>query len=99
MNWKWKLGLIAAAVAYCVWALLPSLQFYTKTEEERARLEPEKRAKYVEHALKLGLDLQGGMHVVLEVDDSKLDDNAKKDAVDRAMKLSLIHISEPTRPY
>jgi protein-export membrane protein SecD len=87
MNWKWKLGLIAATVAYSVWALLPSVQFYTKTNEERARLDAETRAHLTEHALKLGLDLQGGMHVVLEVDDSKLDDNAKKDAVDRAMKI------------
>lgn len=38
--------------------------------------------------LKQGLDLQGGMHLVLEVDDSKqaIADKDKSDAIDRALK-------------
>ncbi|MBU0605571.1 MAG: protein translocase subunit SecD, partial [Candidatus Omnitrophica bacterium] len=35
----------------------------------------------------LGLDLQGGMHVVLRVDTTKLPLDAKKDAIDRAMEV------------
>ncbi|MBU0605595.1 MAG: hypothetical protein KKH77_04830, partial [Candidatus Omnitrophica bacterium] len=35
----------------------------------------------------LGLDLQGGMHVVLKVDTTKLPLDAKKDAIDRAMEI------------
>lgn len=37
--------------------------------------------------INLGLDLQGGMHVVLRVDTAKLALDAKKDAVDRAMEV------------
>jgi protein-export membrane protein SecD len=38
--------------------------------------------------LKLGLDLKGGTHLLLEVDTSKLDENIKlKDAVDRATEI------------
>ena len=33
--------------------------------------------------INLGLDLQGGMHLLLKVDTSKLDDKAKEDAADR----------------
>ncbi|MBN1587403.1 MAG: protein translocase subunit SecD [Candidatus Omnitrophica bacterium] len=37
--------------------------------------------------INLGLDLQGGMHVVLRVDTSQLNDDAKSDATDRAMEI------------
>ncbi|MDP3788866.1 MAG: protein translocase subunit SecD, partial [Candidatus Omnitrophota bacterium] len=37
--------------------------------------------------INLGLDLQGGMHVVLKVDTSKLTAEAKKDALDRAIEV------------
>ncbi len=37
--------------------------------------------------INLGLDLQGGMHVVLRVDTAKLPLDAKKDAIDRAMEV------------
>ena len=42
----------------------------------------------------LGLDLQGGMHLVLEVDTSDLPDAAKKDAVDRALEIIRNRIDE-----
>ncbi|MDH5590851.1 MAG: hypothetical protein OEZ37_12455, partial [Gemmatimonadota bacterium] len=40
-------------------------------------------------ALKLGLDLQGGMHLVVEVDDpdGPLHDEAKSDGVDRVERI------------
>lgn len=87
MNWKWKLGIIIAAMALSAWALIPSVEYFTKTPEQLAKLPGDKRDSLAEHAIKLGLDLQGGMHVVLEVDESKLDENAKKDAIDRAMEI------------
>lgn len=37
--------------------------------------------------INLGLDLQGGMHLVLRVDTSKLSEDAKRDAVDRALEI------------
>ncbi len=37
--------------------------------------------------INLGLDLQGGMHLVLKVDTSALPENAKADAVDRALEI------------
>ena len=37
--------------------------------------------------IKLGLDLQGGMHLVLRVDTSKLAENAREDATIRAMEI------------
>ncbi len=37
--------------------------------------------------IKLGLDLQGGMHLLLRVDTSKLSEKAKEDATERAMEI------------
>jgi len=84
---KWKIIFIVAVIAYSIYALYPSVAYYTMSEDERDRLSTEKRDKYLESVIKLGLDLQGGMHLVLEVDDAGLDENAKKDAPDRVMEI------------
>jgi SecD/SecF fusion protein len=44
--------------------------------------------------INLGLDLQGGMHLVMRVDDSKLSEESKKDAVDRAVEVIRNRIDE-----
>lgn len=41
----------------------------------------------IDKRINLGLDLKGGMHLVLKVDTEQLDENAKKDAVERAMEI------------
>jgi SecD/SecF fusion protein len=84
---KWKILIVVAVIGYSIYALYPSLAFYSMNTEQRDRLSGEKRDKYLNSVVKLGLDLQGGMHVVLEVDDKGLDENAKKDAPDRVMEI------------
>jgi protein-export membrane protein SecD len=84
---KWKIIIIALVIVGCIWALYPSVSFYMLNVEERDKLSSEKLDKYLDSVIKLGLDLQGGMHLVLEVDDSQLDDNARKDAPDRVMEI------------
>ncbi len=47
------------------------------------------------HGIKLGLDLQGGMHLVLEVqDEGTMTPEAKKDATDRALKIIRTRVDE-----
>ncbi len=48
------------------------------------------------HGIKLGLDLQGGMHLVMEVEDQKgtMTAEAKKDATDRALKIIRTRVDE-----
>ena len=87
MKTRWKLVIIFACIAASIWALYPSFRFYGMSAEEKARLTKEQREYYTEKALKLGLDLQGGVHIVLEVDDSKLDENARRDVMDRAIEV------------
>lgn len=73
---QWKLiGIIAIAVA-CVWLILPP--FSVKDKE----------GKVIQKGkINLGLDLQGGMHVVLRVDISKVPPDARKDAVERVIEI------------
>lgn len=63
--------IIAAVILFSVYKLFPSLQYYTMSEEKRLQLElddPAKLKALNKQAINLGLDLQGGMHVILEVD-------------------------------
>ena len=101
MKIRWKLIAIALTVGWCIWALFPSVRFYSMSPDERAKLTTEQREKYMANALKLGLDLQGGVHLVMEVDDSKLDENSRRDVMDRAIKIyrnriDQFGVSEPT---
>ena len=85
---SWKTLLTLGATLLSVWALVPTYQFYQLPREER--LAPGKdtpAARLREKAIPLGLDLQGGMHLVLEVDRSKLPPEEAAGAVDRAIEV------------
>jgi len=85
---QWKIALVAAAVLVSVYMLWPTFSFYQLPQAER--IAPSKdtpTAKLREKAIPLGLDLQGGMHLVLEVDASKLPPEEAKGAVDRAIEV------------
>jgi preprotein translocase subunit SecD len=75
---RFKIILISATILLCVWFLYPTYQNYNLTKALEA-VGPDSAARYIENhekqvrkikseRLKLGLDLQGGMRVVLEVD-------------------------------
>lgn len=87
MRKKWILIIIVASIVLSLWALYPSARFYSMSKEERTRLSTEQMDKYLGSVIKLGLDLQGGMYLVLEVDESNLSGDAKADAADRVMEI------------
>ena len=96
-----KYLLIIGVILYSVWALIPSIQFYSMDSVAREELTPDERDKYLDEAIKLGLDLQGGMHLVLEIDDTELPEEAKSDALDRAIRIirnriDQFGVAEPT---
>ena len=101
MKTPWKPLLIVVVLAWSIWALFPSYRYYSMSGDQRALLTSEQRDQHTASALKLGLDLQGGVHLVMEVDDSKLDENARRDVMDRAIKIyrnriDQFGVSEPT---
>ncbi len=91
---QWKLAGVVAATLLSLWYLFPSFRFYTLNAEQRARLAPSELAKLRNQAIHLGLDLQGGMHLVMEVDKSKLGPEEAKDAVDRAIEIIRNRVDE-----
>jgi len=94
----------AIVLALSLWFLWPTYRLATMSKEEQQRLEidnPQKIDKLHKKALKLGLDLKGGMHLTLEIDDSQLKAEEKKDVLDRALEIvrnrvDQFGVSEPT---
>jgi protein-export membrane protein SecD len=87
---KWVIFLILLLVAVSSWYLLPSVRYWSLSDPEKENLrieDPQKLLNLEKRAIKLGLDLKGGMHVVLQVDKSKLNPEEEKDAVDRALEI------------
>lgn len=73
---KWKSLLVVAVTAFAIWLSYPPLDIH---DQEGELVSSGK--------LNLGLDLQGGMHVLLEVDTSQLDADAARDAPQRALRV------------
>jgi SecD/SecF fusion protein len=93
----WKIILTLVLIVAAAWYFWPTVQFFTMDDAQKAALkqaDPDEFAQLQKRAIKLGLDLQGGMHVVLEVDKSQLDENSAKDAVDRALEIIRNRVDE-----
>ena len=88
-NLKYRLLVIAALVIASGWALFP------RSVVERVKRDGVFVYDTVSRVpLKRGLDLQGGMHLTLEVDQSKQTVTDVSDALDRALKVVRTRIDE-----
>lgn len=85
-NIQFRIVVVALAVVLSLVALWPTFRTVGMTLEEKQKFSQE-NPKVAEKAIKLGLDLQGGTHLVLEVDKSGLEPSAAKDATDRALEV------------
>jgi preprotein translocase subunit SecD len=94
-NLKYRLLVIGALLAASIWALFP------RTVIERVKRNGVTVTDTVRRVpLKRGLDLQGGMHLTLEVDESKGVVANKPEALDRAIRvvrnrIDQLGVSEP----
>ncbi|HSG28127.1 MAG TPA: protein translocase subunit SecD [Candidatus Krumholzibacterium sp.] len=87
---RYKVIIVLIVFLGSLWFLYPTLRLVQMGEDGRKAMAveyPEDFDKLESKAIKRGLDLSGGMHIVLEVDDSKLDDEEKVDVVDRALEV------------
>jgi preprotein translocase subunit SecD len=89
-NLKYRVLVIVGLVLASVWALFP------RTVVERVKHRDGSFAYDTVRRvpLKRGLDLQGGMHLALEIDESKQAITDKSDALDRALKVIRTRIDE-----
>ncbi|MBI5555781.1 MAG: protein translocase subunit SecD [Elusimicrobia bacterium] len=82
---KWILVLVIMVLAG--WYLYPSIKWYRYTPKQREEKE-KNQDKIVNKIINLGLDLKGGMHLVLEVDKTKIPKGTTlNDAMDRAIEI------------
>ncbi len=96
--------LIFAVIALAVYFLIPSVIYYSKSSEgspSERELYLRDNPKVLRKILNLGLDLQGGMRLVLEIDRSKLEKTDDKDVLDRAYtiienRINGLGVAEPS---
>jgi protein-export membrane protein SecD len=91
-NLKFKIIVILAVFLGSLYYLYPTIHLSRLSSEEKKRMslsDPQGLKDLEERSVKLGLDLQGGMHLVLELDNSKMamSDKEKVDAIDRALEI------------
>jgi SecD/SecF fusion protein len=103
-----RLGVIVAVLGVSAYLLLPTYTYFSKYQklspDQVQKLSDTERREYqrlLPKAMKLGLDLQGGMHVVLEMDESKGKIQNKSDAQDRVLEIlqtrvDKFGVTEPT---
>jgi len=83
LKW-WILGVVFLGSIYLLW---PTFLWYQMSSDEKLKAQQVKDT-IVSKILNLGLDLQGGIHLVLEIDDTKLDKSVSvADALNRAIEI------------
>lgn len=88
-NLKYRILVILGLVAVSIWALFP------RTVVERVNRGGQFVYDTVQRVpLKRGLDLQGGMHIALEIDESKGTVQDKKKAIEQAKRVIENRINE-----
>lgn len=99
---KITIGIIVVLVLLSLYGLYPSLVFHTMTNDEKQALQTSNPTEYYSlknRALRLGLDLKGGMHIVLQVEKPAAG-NPATDVQERALeiirnRIDKIGVTEP----
>ncbi len=74
-NYTGRLLFIVFLLGIFAWQLIPTYQYYKMDREERKAMEiskPDEFKALSNKAIKLGLDLQGGMYLVMEINNKEL---------------------------
>ncbi|MGH7565682.1 MAG: protein translocase subunit SecD [Gemmatimonadota bacterium] len=91
--------IVGLSVLAAAWYLWPTIRYYSMSSEEREEIQltdPAAWDRLKEGAIQLGLDLQGGMHLVLELDESdrSFTGDEQTDAIDRALEIIRNRVDE-----
>ena len=85
LRWKWTVVIITILAA--VFQLSYTWRFYNLKPAAVKSIPPAKLKTLQSRSLHLGLDLKGGMHMVMEVDKTHLKPEEVKGATDRALEV------------
>jgi len=91
-NIRFRLIVILAILIGTLYYLYPTFYLISLSPQKKEMMalsDPQRLDDLEKRSIKLGLDLQGGMHMVLELDKSKINMNEDeaKDAIDRALEI------------
>lgn len=84
---RWRFVLVLIVLGIAIWQLYPSIRLAILSKEEKTAAPKEQILGLQKKAFHLGLDLQGGMYVVLEVDRAGLSEKDAKDVTARALEI------------
>ncbi len=87
---NWRIGLTVVLIILACFAFWNTFTLWTMSEAERAEMQeadPGGLLTLQQKAIRLGLDLQGGIHVVLRVKLEEIDEAGRDDAVERAIQI------------
>ena len=84
---RWKIVLVLVVIVFSAWKASYTFRFLSLTDEDKAGMETEEVEALESQSLQLGLDLKGGMHLVLEVDKEGLPADEAQDAMERALEV------------
>ena len=80
---KWKIILIIAVIAASLWFIYPTIRWYSLSKTAQSKLSKSEYEFLSKRKLKLGLDLQGGVHMLLKVDMDKVQQMEVAKEIDR----------------
>ena len=81
----WKSAFIAILALFSLYLLYPTFKYYSISSAQRQAMDPGELIKLRDKSLNLGLDLQGGIHLIMQVDTANMSSADADDAVNRAM--------------
>ena len=84
---RWKIVLVLVVLVWAAWRASYTFRFLSLSDEEKANTPVEQVEALEDQSLKLGLDLKGGMHLVLEVDKEGLPADQASDVMERALEV------------
>jgi len=87
---NWRIILTVILILLAVFAFYNTFELWTMSDEDKQTLgerDPGELLELQQKAIRLGLDLQGGIHVVLRVKMEEVESGEQGDAVDRAIQI------------
>ncbi|MDR2709692.1 MAG: protein translocase subunit SecD [Elusimicrobiota bacterium] len=83
---NFKFWITAIAFALSIYVLLPSFTWFRMSNQQQQEAQSQ-REPIASKVLKLGLDLKGGSHILLEADTTKLGDRKLADVMDSELEV------------
>jgi protein-export membrane protein SecD len=87
---KWRIGITILIIIVAVLAYRQTFKLWMMSDEEKQQMQeksPDELLTLEQKAIRLGLDLQGGIHVVLRVKTEEIDPASRDGAVERAIQI------------